>query len=67
MKKCIAIISLFLLATACKEQKSSQEQTYIKNTATITGKITVPKDVPVIDQMMVYKFNEDINDYDEFK
>jgi thiol-disulfide isomerase/thioredoxin len=67
MKNIIALIAFVLIATACKEQKSSQEQTYDKNTATVTGTMTVPDNVPVIDQMMIYKFNEDLNDYDEFK
>lgn len=61
------IIALFILVTSCNKEVSSQEQTYDKNTVTVTGKMTVPANVPVIDQMMVYKFNEELSDYDEFK
>ncbi len=67
MKKYSFLLIALLAFTACKKQQSSQEQTYESNKAIISGTMTVPAGVPVIDQMMVYLLNEDLADYDEFK
>lgn len=67
MKNIITTVALMLLLISCKKSPSSQEIDYKNQTVTVTGKITVPAHVPVIDQMMVYTFNEEINDFDEYK
>lgn len=67
MKNYIFLLIALLTVVACSKQQSSQEQDYKSNKVTVTGTMTIPADVPAIDQMMVYLLNEDLADYDEFK